>query len=232
MISDILQSKSLRKVRIMSLNASERQWVAVLGGSKCYTDEQILAAYCVGRELGRLGRNLITGATTGIPYAAAYGGRENGAQVLGISPASSSAEHVLRYEKPLDFVDVVVYSGLNVEGRGPLILRSAAAAIFIGGELGTLQEFTAAYMCGKKVLGILEDLGGISAHLRTFLATVESNWGNKVFFDSDPVELARRVCQEVDSMPDDPCVQQRSEDIGRDVREVIEAFVSQQQANG
>ncbi len=136
---------------------------------------------------------------------------------------------MLRCEKPLDAVDVVVYSGLNVEGRGPLILRSAAASIFIGGELGTLQEFTAAYMCGKKVLGVLEDMGGISAHLRTFLTAVENNWGNKVFFDSDPVALAHRVCREVDLMPDDPCVEPRSEVIGRDVREVIEAFISQQQ---
>jgi uncharacterized protein (TIGR00725 family) len=217
----------------MSGSARERQWVAVLGGSKRYTDEQILAAYSVGCELGRLGKNLVTGATTGIPYAAALGAREEGALVLGISPASSSSEHVLRCEKPLDAVDFVVYSGLNVEGRGPLILRSAAAAIFIGGELGTLQEFTAAYMCGNKVLGVLEDMGGISAHLRTFLTVVENNWGNKVLFDSDPVALACRVCREVDLVPDDPCVEQRSDGIGRDVRAVIEAFISQQrQANG
>ncbi len=63
----------------MSGSASERQWVAVLGGSKRYTNEQILAAYSVGRELGRLGKNLVTGATTGIPYAAALGAREKGA---------------------------------------------------------------------------------------------------------------------------------------------------------
>lgn len=45
-------------------------WLGVLGPATRYTDQHIVDAYRVGRDIARLDRNLVTGATTGVPYAA------------------------------------------------------------------------------------------------------------------------------------------------------------------
>jgi len=45
----------------------------------------------VGREITRQGAVLTTGATTGIPYWAAVGAKEEGGYSVGLSPASTEA---------------------------------------------------------------------------------------------------------------------------------------------
>jgi uncharacterized protein (TIGR00725 family) len=178
-----------------------RDWIAVLGGASRYTAEQLRAAYTCGAEIGRRGKHLITGATNGIPYAASLGAKDKGALVIGISPALNAEEHVERYGRPLSAMDFVVYSGLGVDGRAPLILRSAAAAIFIGGEMGTLAEFAAAWICGCPDIGILESSGGITAQLRTIAASTQTTWGSSLVHDDDAATLARKVCAAVDARP-------------------------------
>jgi hypothetical protein len=196
-------------------------WIAVLGGAACYDDRQIMAAHQVGREIARQGKNLVTGATTGIPYAAALGAKEGGALVVGISPAVSPEEHVQKYRKPLDVFDFIVFTGVGVAGRSSMLVQSAVGAIFLGGEFGTLNEFTAAWMCGDNVLGVLEGSGGITDTLRSTLARVKTTWGSKVVFDDDPAELTRRVCVEADSICSARGSRLGSSEVGADVREVI-----------
>jgi uncharacterized protein (TIGR00725 family) len=169
------------------------KWVAVLGGASSYTREQIRAAYLCGRELARQGRNVITGATSGIPCAAAVGAKDGGGFVVGISPARNADEHVRTYRKPLAAMDLVIYSGLSLDGRAPLILRSAGAAVFIGGEMGTLAEFAAGWLCGCPVLGLLEPMGGVTADLRRICQSMQS-WGSAVVVGSDPIQLVGDVC--------------------------------------
>ena len=76
--------------------ADENSWIAVLGGGTHCDRRQISEGYLTGRELARKGKRTVTWATTGIPYAAGIGGKEEGGNVVGISPASSLAEHAIR----------------------------------------------------------------------------------------------------------------------------------------
>lgn len=176
------------------------RWVAVLGGAHRYDRAQLRAAYECGAELARRGRNVITGATTGIPYAAALGAKDGGAMVVGISPAVGASEHVERFAKPVSAADLVIYSGLAVEGRGPLILRSAGAAIFIGGEMGTLAEFAAGWLCGCPYLAVLDSSGGIATQLAAIAASMQTCWGSTVVRASDPIALTAEICDRLDAM--------------------------------
>jgi uncharacterized protein (TIGR00725 family) len=142
-----------------------RSTIAVLGGAATYTDAQIEAAYRIGSGVAARGHALLTGATSGIPYAAALGAHDAGGMVIGISPASCAEEHIEKFRKPLRQADVIIYTGMGPEGRSPLLTKSASAAIFVGGEVGTLGEFCSAWMCGPNVLGVLE-AGGISNIIR------------------------------------------------------------------
>lgn len=175
------------------------QWVAILGGASRYDEGQLRAAYRCGLELARQGRNVLTGATTGVPYAAALGARDRGGMVVGISPATSAKEHVERYGRPLSALDLVIYSGHNVDGRGPLILRSAGAAIFIGGEMGTLAEFAIGWICGCPYLGLLESAGGITADLRRIAGAMHTNFGSSLIVSDDPADLVAKICRCLDS---------------------------------
>lgn len=197
------------------------QWIAVFGSALRYDARQVRAAYRVGQEVARQGRNLVTGATSGLPYAAALGARAGRALVVGISPGANPEEHVQKYRKPLDALDFIAFTGLGYTARSSVMVQSAAGAIFLGGEFGTLNEFSAAWICGHNVLGVLEGSGGVSDKLRDLLARVETSWGSKVVFADDPVALTQRVCAEADLIcsPRGSCPD--AGEVGADVREII-----------
>lgn len=190
--------------------ASRASWVAVLGGAVRYSDEQLREGYLCGRALARYGRNLLTGATTGIPYAAALGAKDGGSVVVGISPAANPDEHVERYCKPLSFIDLVIYSGMSFDGHALFILRSVGAAIFIGGEMGTLAEFAAGWIAGCPYLGVVRAAGGIAANLEDLASKIETTWGSTVICANGAVELVDDLCARMDRDDSSPCVEPES----------------------
>lgn len=109
----------------------------------------------LGREIARQGAILVTGATTGFPFWAAMGAKEAGGISIGISPAASEKEHVEVYKLPLDYMDLIIYTGFGYPGRDLLITRSADAVICGCGRIGTIHEFTVAFEDGKPI-GIFE----------------------------------------------------------------------------
>jgi uncharacterized protein (TIGR00725 family) len=116
----------------------------------------------LGREIARQGAVLVTGATTGFPLWAAMGAKEAGGISVGISPAASEREHVETYKLPLDYMDLVIYTGFGYPGRDLLLTRSADAVICGCGRIGTIHEFTVAFE-DKKPIGIFEgpwEMGG------------------------------------------------------------------------
>jgi len=201
-------------------------WIAVLGGAYRHTSRQVVAAYETGLAIASFGKNVITGATTGLPYAAALGAKEKGALVIGISPGANVEDHVQIFSKPLDAMDAIVYSGLNYEGRGPLIVRSAIGCIFIGGEFGTLNEFTLAWVAGKKVIGILTNLGGMTDSIQDLLKVNKSNYGSRVIFNDDPHQLVTEVVAGISDLS--PELNSTADGFGADVREIIEFYRSEQ----
>ncbi|MDX6404510.1 MAG: hypothetical protein QOH70_1965 [Blastocatellia bacterium] len=212
----------------MTILNDEKQWIAVLGGAGQYSEDQIIAGYTVGRECARAGKNIVTGATTGIPYAAALGAKEEGALVIGVSPAASASEHVLKYQRPVDSHDFIVYAGNGLAGRSAVLLQSVCGAIFVGGEFGTLFEFSAACFCDISVLGILRGVGGVSDHLPDILSYMKTRLDGRLIFDDDPVRLARRVCAEAGNRYSTQSSQLPMEDIGADVRQIIHRFIEEE----
>lgn len=145
----------------------------------------------LGREIARHDAVLVTGATTGFPLWAAMGAKEEGGFSLGLSPASSEKEHVEAYRLPLDYLDVVVYTGFGYSGRN-LLLTRASDAIFVGcGRIGTINEFTVAYEDGKPV-GVLEG-GWQTDEVIKYMMNESHRTNNNIVFDSDPKRLVERV---------------------------------------
>jgi uncharacterized protein (TIGR00725 family) len=154
-------------------------------------------AEAIGREIAKRGLVLVTGATTGIPYWAAKGAKAEGGIVIGLSPASSKAAHVKTYHLPLDYHDLIIYTGFEYAGRNLLLIRSADAIVTICGRIGTLNEFTIAFEDGKPS-GVLEGTGGTADTLRGVIEGAHRGPG-KVVFSNDPAELIEKVLNLIES---------------------------------
>jgi hypothetical protein len=109
----------------------------------------------LGREIARHGAIITTGATTGFPMYSAMGAKDECGLSIGFSPASTELEHVETYQLPLDYMDVIVYTGFGYSGRDLLFVRSSDAMIIGPGRIGTLNEFSVAFE-DQKPMGILE----------------------------------------------------------------------------
>ena len=110
----------------------------------------------MGGEIERQGAIITTGATTGFPLYAAMGAKDECGFSIGFSPACTQTEHVETYKLPLDFMDVVVYTGFGYAGRDLLLVRSSDALVVGCGRIGTFNEFAhAAALAITKGLGSL-----------------------------------------------------------------------------
>ncbi|PJE59978.1 MAG: hypothetical protein COU85_00715 [Candidatus Portnoybacteria bacterium CG10_big_fil_rev_8_21_14_0_10_44_7] len=152
----------------------------------------------------RLGRAIIenngvcvTGATTGAPYWAAIGAKEAGGISIGFSPAGSEAEHVNKYKLPVDYMDIIVYTGFDFAGRNLILTRAADAVIFVCGRMGTLNEFTIAFE-DHKPLGVLTDTGGMADELKSIVEKSGRGAEADIVYDSDPEKLVKAVLKIVD----------------------------------
>ncbi len=153
--------------------------------------ESLEKAEEVGREIARRGLVLVTGATTGIPYWAAKGAKLEGGIVVGLSPAASKAAHLKTYHLPVDYHDLIIYTGFEYAGRNLLLTRASDAVITICGRIGTLNEFTIAFE-DQKPIGVLEGTGGTADMLRGLIERSHRGPG-KVVFSRDPADLLDRL---------------------------------------
>jgi uncharacterized protein (TIGR00725 family) len=196
--------------------------IGVMGGAFKYSKEAIIASFKVGKEIAKQNCTLITGATTGIPYAAIIGANENNGLTIGISPASNSSEHSLQYKKPLDGLDAIVFTGMGYNGREPILTSSCDGLICIGGEFGTLIEFGQGYYNGK-VLGVLLGIGGITDFIKNILQNIETNFGSEIIYSSEPEQLVNEVIKKVENRKISPKhIYKQSNESGLDVRIIIE----------
>jgi hypothetical protein len=150
-------------------------------------------AEALGREIARQGFVLVTGATTGIPYWAAKGAKEVGGTVIGFSPAASKASHQKTYHLPVDYHDVILYTGFGYSGRNLLLTRASDAVIVICGRMGTLNEFTIAFE-DQKPIGVLEGSGGTADMIEDLIVRSYRGPG-KITYATEPKELLRKVVE-------------------------------------
>ena len=145
----------------------------------------------VGREIVRQDGVLVTGATTGAPYWAAVGAKEEKGIVIGLSPAASEKSHIKKYRLPIDFHDLIIYTGFNYSGRNLLLTRSSDAIIIICGRMGTLNEFTIAFEDNKPI-GVLTGSGGTADKLKDIVDDSHRGPG-KIVYESDPKKLVEEL---------------------------------------
>ncbi len=149
----------------------------------------------LGRQIAKHGAIVLTGATTGFPLWSAMGAKEAGGFSLGFSPASTEKEHVETYNLPVEYMDVIVYTGFGYPGRD-LILTRASDAVFFGcGRIGTIHEFTIAFE-DKKPIGILEADWETDEILKGIIENAHRP-NDRIIFDSDPKALVERVIEMV-----------------------------------
>ncbi len=147
----------------------------------------------LGREIVRQDGILISGATTGFPLWTCIGAKEAGGISIGLSPAYSEREHVDFYKLPLEYLDLIIYTGFGYSGRDLLMTRTSDA-IFLGcGRVGTIHEFTIAFEDAKPI-GVLEGPWQTHEVIRDIM-----DKGNRhsdlVLFDKDPKKLVSRVIE-------------------------------------
>jgi len=149
----------------------------------------------VGREIAKHGAIIITGATTGFPMYAAMGAKDERGFSIGFSPAANDREHVETYKLPLDFMDVIVYTGFGYSGRDLLFVRSADAIIIGCGRIGTLNEFSIAFE-DRRPMGILEGSWETDKILKQVIDEAHRP-NDKIVFDSDPKAIVERLIEMV-----------------------------------
>lgn len=153
----------------------------------------------LGREIVRHGAVLVEGATTGFPFWAAKGAKEEGGTVIGFSPAATEKEHIEVYKLPVDYHDVIVYTGFDYSGRN-LILTRAADAVVVGcGRMGTVNEFTIAFE-DRKPIGILEGDWETDEELKHLIEKSHRAQEREglIVFASDPKELLDQLVKVIE----------------------------------
>ena len=163
----------------------------------CINKETLSRAEEVGTAIAKAGAILVTGATTGIPNAAAKGVKKAGGISIGFSPAASRIDHINRYKLPTQYMDLTVYTGFGYAGRNLILTRSADAVIIICGRIGTLNEFTVAFE-DKKPLGVLENSGGMADELET-ITHIAHRHECKVIYEPDPKKLVNSLIEDLKS---------------------------------
>ncbi len=147
----------------------------------------------LGREIVKHKAVFVNGATTGFPLWAAMGAKEEKGFCIGLSPASSEREHIANYKLPVDYMDIIIYTGFGYSGRNLLLTRSSDAVIIGCGRIGTLNEFTIAFEDDKPI-GVLTGGGGTADEIKDLLEKSHRGMG-KVVFDSDPKTLIEKVIE-------------------------------------
>jgi uncharacterized protein (TIGR00725 family) len=142
-------------------------------------------AYELGRAISLNDCITVTGACPGLPLESARGANEAGGLVIGISPGLSEWEHVYKYHSPLEYHDVIIFTGSGLMGREVVNIRSSDIVVIIGGRSGTLGEFSIAYD-EVKLIGVLYGTGGITSEIKNIVRIIKKKTGAKIIYGKDP----------------------------------------------
>lgn len=150
----------------------------------------------LGGEIVKQGGILVTGATTGFPLWACMGAKEAGGISIGLSPAQNERDHVENWRMPIDYMDLIIYTGFGFPGRDLLFTRSCDAVLIGCGRIGTFHEFTIAFEDGKPV-GVLEGSWTAADQIKDMIEKSGRSAPN-VIFDIDPKNLVARIIKMVE----------------------------------
>ena len=172
-----------------------RTKIGVMGSAGGALEPEALRnCYRLGQCIARHDCVLLTGACPGLPHEAAVGAKIEGGLVIGVSPALSLDEHIVRYHSPYLEYDAIIYTGSGLMGREITTIRSCDVVVIVGGRSGTLGEFAIAYDEGK-LIGVLEGTGGIADHLREVVQMINKATRAEVMYEQDPELLIQRLLE-------------------------------------
>jgi len=157
-------------------------------------EEAFAIAEELGREIIRQGAVFVDGATTGFPFWAAKGAKQEKGIVIGVSPAHSKREHIASYQLPVDYHDIIMYTGHGYSGRNLLLTRMTDAVVVGCGRMGTFNEFTVAFE-DKKPIGVLEGAWDTDEVFKNLIEKSRRahEMEGKIVFSNDPKELIAKV---------------------------------------
>lgn len=147
----------------------------------------------LGSEIIRQGGILVTGATTGLPLWGAKGAKSEGGFSIGFSPAGTEKEHIDFYRLPIEYMDLIIYTGFGYPGRDLILTKSVDAVFISAGRVGTLHEFTIAFEDDKPI-GILGGPWATDEIIETILEKAHRP-NDKIVFDEDPKRLVEKVLE-------------------------------------
>ncbi len=159
-------------------------------------------AYQLGAEIAKSGNVLTTGATVGLPLYAAKGAKDADGMSIGFSPASSLRSHTRKYRLPIGFYDYINFTGMHYIGRDIHLVLSSDAVITVGGRMGSLHEFTTA-LEAHMPCGVLLGSGGLADIVPELMEKLEEPSGSKVFYDTDPERLVKKIVAELEKQNKD-----------------------------
>ena len=149
----------------------------------------------MGREIARQGGITVTGATTGFPLFAAMGAKDECGFSVGLSPAATEQEHVETYGLPLDYMDIIIYTGFGYAGRDLLFVRASDAMIIGPGRIGTYNEFAVSFE-DHRPTGILEGNWQTDKIIHQIVDASHRDNPN-IIFDTDPKAMVERLIEKV-----------------------------------
>ena len=172
----------------------------------------------IGREIARQGGITVTGATTGFPLFAAMGAKDECGFSIGLSPASTEREHVETYGLPLDYMDVIIYTGFGYAGRDLLFVRASDAMIIGPGRIGTYNEFSVSFE-DHRPTGILEGDWQTDDIIHQIVDASHRNNPN-IIFDTDPKAMVERLIELVMKQRSDLNLVYKNPETGIGVKDV------------
>lgn len=180
-----------------SLKAALPYQICLSGAARGTTVEHAhLLAAAAGKRIAERGHVLLTGATTGLPDAAAEAAQKAGGISVGFSPAASRRAHLHTYRLPVGHYDTMLYTGFDYTGRDLLLVRSSDAVVMVGGRIGTLQEFAVAFE-ERTPIGVIVGSGGTASVVPEILKAAKRHRAT-VLFDEDPARLVDRLLEILD----------------------------------
>lgn len=151
----------------------------------------------LGREIARNGAILVMGGSTGFSLWVAMGAKEEGGMVIGFSPAANEREHVEVYKLPIDYMDLVIYTGFGYGGRDILLVRSTDALICGCGRIGTIHNFTTALQENKPI-GIFEGPWEMGDQLKDIISKSHKDNPTIVATD-DPKKMVKDLIAQINT---------------------------------
>jgi uncharacterized protein (TIGR00725 family) len=178
-----------------SLGVDRKFKIAVLGSAGASENSPAAGlALTIGEAVADHGGIILTGGCSGLPHAAVMGASCQGGLTVAVSPAMNRMTHITNYMYPADS-DVMIFTGLGNKGRNVILVRSSDACIFVGGGMGTLNEFTIAFdeLGSDCVIGLLIGTGGMCDIVDSVVSIARRTSAAYLVADSDPRKLIDKV---------------------------------------